>query len=515
MATGKLTVRQKMINMMYLVLTALLALNVSAEILKAFHLVEVSMVKAGENIDKKNQDIIKAINEYVENNPTDEKGKAAQASAQKVTAVAEEGLKYVGELKEKLIADAGGRKDGNPEEEIAEASNIEKHANYLIVQGKGAELKAKINEWRDRMLAEVDTSVRRNIKSDLNTEVSSNTKQTWESVMFEHTPVAAVVTLLTKIENDIKNTQAQVLDELRKSLTKVNVVVDQFEAKIIPNNGTYITAGGKYSADIFLAASSSRSTFDLTVGGTPVKVENGIGKYEITATGEGEKKYKAVITQKQLDGTTKTYEAEGSYTVVKPLAVVSATKMNVIYRGIENPISVSVPGYSANLISVSTDVGTLTPAGQPGTYNLTVPLNNQAKELKISVSAKTPDGVKKMGEQIYRIKNVPKPTPMLGAIESNGTYSPAQLKSAAFVYAALKDFPFEGIKYTPVSYKIIYVPKRGDASLFTGNGQAITPQIKAAFNNARPGDKVILTDIRAQGPVGLVPLPTSLTIDIQ
>ncbi|MFN4083160.1 MAG: gliding motility protein GldM [Bacteroidia bacterium] len=515
MAGGKLTVRQKMINMMYLVLTALLALNVSAEILKAFHLVEVSMVKAGENIDKKNEDIIKAINEYVENNPSDEKGKDAQSRATKVASIADEALAYIGELKQTLITGAGGRKDGNPDEEIAEASNIEKHANLLINQGKGAELKGKINEWREKMLAEVDSASKKNIKSDLNTDVSPNSKQTWESEMFEHSPVAAVVTLLTKIENDVKNTEAQVLEELRKSLTKVNVVVDQFEAKIIPNNGTYITAGGKYSADIFLAASSSRSTFDLNVSGTPVKVENGIGKYEVTASGEGEKKYKAVISQKQLDGTTKTYEAEGSYFVVKPLAVVSATKMNVIYRGIENPISVSVPGYSANQISVSTDIGTLTSAGQAGTYNLTVPVSNQAKELKVSVSAKTPDGVKKMGEQIYRIKNVPKPTPMLGAIEANGAYSPAQLKSSQFVFAALKDFPFEGIKYTPVSYKIIYVPKRGDANVFSGRDQTITPEIKAAFNNAKSGDRVILTDIRAQGPVGLVPLPTSLTIDVQ
>jgi gliding motility-associated protein GldM len=515
MAGGKLTVRQKMINMMYLVLTALLALNVSAEILKAFHLVEVSMVKAGENIDKKNQDILKAINDYVENNPSDAKGKDARDRAERVSKIADEALVYLKELKETLIAGAGGRKDGDPEAEISEASNIEKHANLLIVQGKGAELRAKINEWREKMIAEVDSAGKINIKSDLNTETSPNSKQSWESEMFEHSPVAAVVTLLTKIENDVKNTEAQVLEELRKDLTKVNVVVDQFEAKIIPNNGTYITAGSKYSADIFLAASSSRSTFDLSVSGTPVKVEGGIGKYEVIATGEGEKKYKAVISQKQLDGTSKTYEAEASYFVVKPLAVVSATKMNVIYRGIDNPISVSVPGYSATQISVSTDVGTLTSAGQAGTYNLNVPINNSARELKISVSAKTPEGVKKMGEQVYRIKNVPKPTPMLGAIESNGTYTPAQIKSAAFVYAALKDFPFEGISYTPVSYKIIFVPKRGDAQLFLGNGQAITPQIKAAFNNVRSGDKIILTDIRANGPVGLVPLPTSLTIDVQ
>ena len=361
MSGGKLTVRQKMINMMYLVLTALLALNVSAEILKAFHLVEVSMEKAGVNIDKKNEAILKAIDKYVENNPTDAKGVDAKKKSKDVDKIAKEALAYVKALKDELVAGAGGRKEGedgkpDPDGEINEASNIEKHANLMIVKGRGAEMKIKINDWRKGMINILPEADRATVKSDLIAEDAKN-GQSWESEMFEHSPVAAVVTLLTKTENDIKNTEAQVLDELNKGLTKVNIVVDQFEAKIIPNNGTYITAGGKYSADIFLAASSSRSTFDLNVGGSNVNVESGIGKYEVTASGEGEKKYTAKISQKQIDGTTKSYTAEGSYFVVKPLAVVSATKMNVVYRGLENPISVSVPGYSAIQTKVKRSLG--------------------------------------------------------------------------------------------------------------------------------------------------------------
>lgn len=521
MAGGKVTVRQKMINMMYLVLTALLALNVSAEILKAFHLVEVSMEKAGLNIDKKNESILKSIDKYVDNNPSDVKGKDAKVKSDQVDKIAKEALTYIKALKDELIAGAGGRKEGedgkpNPEGEISEASNIEKHANLLIVQGKGKELKAKINEWRNSMINILPDADRANVKSDLIAEDDKKTGESWEGEMFEHSPVAAVVTLLTKTENDIKNTEAQVLDELNKGLTKVNIVVDQFEAKIIPNNGTYITAGGKYSADIFLAASSSRSTFDLNVGGSAVKVESGIGKYEVTASGEGEKKYTAKISQRQLDGTMKTYDAEGSYFVVKPLAVVSATKMNVVYRGLENPISVSVPGYSASQTIVTSSLGSLKPADQAGTFNLSIPATDATKELTISVSVKTPDGVRKMGEgQKYRIKNIPRPTPMLGSIEASGSASVAVLRSSAFVITNLKDFAFEGVKYTPTRYDIVFQPKKGDARVFSGNGPIIPNEAKAAFNNARPGDRVILTNIKATGPNGNVPLPSSLAILVQ
>lgn len=520
MAGGKVTVRQKMINMMYLVLTALLALNVSAEILKAFHLVEVSMEKAGLNIDKKNESILKSIDKYVDNNPSDVKGKDAKVKSDQVDKIAKEALTYIKALKDELIAGAGGRKEGedgkpNPEGEISEASNIEKHANLLIVQGKGKELKSKINEWRNSMINILPDADRANVKSDLIAEDDKKTGESWEGEMFEHSPVAAVVTLLTKTENDIKNTEAQVLDELNKGLTKVNIVVDQFEAKIIPNNGTYITAGGKYSADIFLAASSSRSTFDLNVGGSAVKVESGIGKYEVTASGEGEKKYTAKISQRQLDGTMKTYDAEGSYFVVKPLAVVSATKMNVVYRGLENPISVSVPGYSASQTTVTSSLGSLRPAAQAGTFNLSIPVGDVNKELVVSVSVKAPEGVKKMGEQRYRIKNIPKPTPMLGAIEASGAVTTSQLRSVAFIYAALKDFAFEGVSYTPTSYSIVFAPKRGDARVFQGNGPTVPNDAKAAFNTARPGDRVILTNIKAQGPAGQVIVPTSLAVEVK
>jgi gliding motility-associated protein GldM len=516
MAGGNVSPRQKMINMMYLVLTALLALNVSAEILKAFHLVEVSMERAGANIDSKNASILAAINKFVVANKNDAKGIAAKASAEKVDKVAKDAVKYVRELKELLIANAGGRKDGLPDGEILDAQNMEKHANYLINQKHGEELRKKIDEWRTSMINALPADKRALVKSDLVITPPKDASHTWESELFEHAPLAAVSTLLTKIENDIKTTEAQVLDELNKDLTVSDFIVTDFSAEVIPENGTYITQGGKYSAKIFLAASSSRQSFDLTVNGSPVKVENGIGMYETTASGEGEKKYTAVITQRKLNGEVKRYEKESSFTVVKPLAVVSATKMNVVYRGLENPISISVPGYSATELIVTSSFGNLAKDGQPGTFKLTVPGSDvTTKELTISVSVKTPDGVKKMGEQKYRLKNVPRPTLQLGGIEVSGPVSMGQVKSAASINTPLKDFVFEGVSYKPTSYQIVYSPRSGPPVVEAGNGPLLSSRMKSILQSVKIGDRIIVTGVKAIGPQGAVPIPSALVVEVK
>jgi gliding motility-associated protein GldM len=207
MAGGNISPRQKMINMMYLVLTAMLALNVSAEILKAFHMVEVSMDKAGVNIDEKNKNTLKAIESYHTKNPGDAKGTEAYNNSLKAAKTADDAVKYLSDLKNMLIEQADGRKDGDPDGELTKADNIELHANYLIVKDQGANgeaLKKKINDTKNQLIALLPKDKQAEVKSDLTTETSKGSTQTWQSEMFEHTPLAAVVALLSKTVNDVK-----------------------------------------------------------------------------------------------------------------------------------------------------------------------------------------------------------------------------------------------------------------------------------------------------------------------
>ncbi|MES2560627.1 MAG: gliding motility protein GldM [Bacteroidota bacterium] len=517
MAGGNISPRQKMINMMYLVLTAMLALNVSAEILKAFHMVEVSMDKAGVNVDQKNMNSLKAISSYHEKNPGDAIGTDIHNKALQVQKIADDASKYVTELKDLLIAQADGRKEGIADEELLRPDNIEMHANYLIVKDGGANgeaLRKKIEETRDKLIGVLPKDKQGLVKSDLTTQTEKGSTQTWQSEMFEHTPLAAVVALLSKTVNDIKNTESQVLDILKAGLTDDIVIVSNFEAKVIPNNGTYITIGSEYSADIFLAA-STRQEADIKVGGATVKVENGVGKYTVNPSREGEIEYSGVITTKRSGGKIETYPFKSSFTALKPLAVISATKMNVVYIGLDNPISVSVPGYSANQVQVACSAGgTLSKDKQAGTYLLRV--TGTAKEVEITASVKDPKGsVKKMGIQKYRVRPIPKPMPMLGSIEQSGPVSAGVLKSAAFVFANLKDFAFEGVKFTPFEYTIVYQPKKGDGRAYKGTSQTVSPEIRAVLANVRMGDRITLLQVKANGPAGGVVIPASLSLEVK
>jgi hypothetical protein len=186
-----------------------------------------------------------------------------------------------------------------------------------------------------------------------------------------------------------------------------------------------------------------------------------------------------------------------------------------VYIGLDNPISVSVPGYSPSQVQVSASAGgTLVRDKQEGTYLLKV--SGSAREIEISASVKDSKGqVKKMGIQKYRVRPIPKPTPMLGSIEASGPVSAGVLKSAAFVYANLKDFAFEGVKFTPIEYYLIFQPKKGESRAFKGSGANVTPEMRSALNNARSGDRITLAQIKAVGPAGPVIIPTALSIEVK
>lgn len=523
MAGGNISPRQKMINMMYLVLTALLALNVSAEILKAFHLVEVSLEKSSVNVDTKNTQVMKGVDKYHKDFPDDPNGTMVFNNASKARQIAGDLIKFIEDLKTEIVAGAEGRKedsngDGKTEdEEIQKADDTEKHANLMINNKKGEELRAKINKARQDLIALVPKEKQATIKSDLITDdfKEEGEEKKWESVMFEHTPAAAVVTLLTKIQNDTRNTEAQVLDMLKGMLTEDIVVVENFTAKVIPNNGTFITQGGKYSADIFLAA-STRQEANITVNGSALKVEGGIGKYELVASGEGEKKYKGVITTKRSNGKVETYDFEGSYFVLKPLAVISATKMNVVYKNLPNPISVSVPGYSSKQIQVTCSAGGKLAPDPKVDGGFTCTVDGSQREITISVSVKGPDGVvKKMGEQKYRVKAVPSPIPALGSIEASGPVPVGTIRAQKVVFAKLNNFVYEGIGYDVTGFGMRYIPKAGTSKIMKASGRTLSPEMQAVIQNARTGDQIIFAEIKATGPNGNITLPQFLNIDVR
>jgi gliding motility-associated protein GldM len=522
MSQATLTPRQKMINMMYLVLTAMLALNVSAEILKAFHLVEVGLDKSASSIEIRNITVVSAIDKYCSEFVNDTNAKRIQQKAHEVRKIAGVTVKYLNDVKQEVVKGANGRKEdsnGNGEtddEEIVQGDNIERHANLMMNEKKGEEIRKRINETRDGMLATLKVEDQQRVKTDLYTHdftVEGET-QKWESVMFEQSPAAAVVTLLSELQNDVRNTEAQVLDILKEGIAGTDFIVDQLEPKVIANTN-YVTLGSEYSAEIFVAASSSKQEATITVEGNTIPVQNGIGRYKIKPNAEGEFEYSGVITARKPNGEMANFPFTQKYTALKPMAVISATELNVMYIGLDNPIAVSVPGYSANDIKVSTSGGTLVPGATRGTYLVKVDAS-AGREITVTASVRGDNGgMKEMGTQKYRVRNVPKPLPALGAIDASGSVSAGQLAATQYIFTPLKDFIYQSVKYTPVEYTIIYFPRGKSGVPYRGYGTAITPEISAVFRNARSGDRVILAQVRAEGPSGKVTLPSSLTLEVR
>jgi gliding motility-associated protein GldM len=499
MAGGKVTVRQKMINMMYLVLTALLALNVSKDILHAFHLVEVSMNESGVNIDQKNAYILSAFKADYAKRP--EKVKPFYDKAKKADKITKEFIAYVDKLKEEIEKGAGGRKeDGNPKAELNKNDDIENHANLLIVQGKGAELKAKINKTRKDLLALLDKQDQKKIKSDLIAEDDpKKAPQTWESELFEHSPAAAVVTLFAKIKNDAKNTEAQVLETLSKAIDKSSQTFDKVVAKIIPKSG-FVMSGGKFEADIMLVAYDSKQQNDVIINGNTIKPEGGVAKYEAPAAGEGTQKVSGYIDFQGKDGNQKlAFETE--YTVFKGAATISADAMNVMYIGLENPVSISVPGFPPSSVIATMSNGSLSKKSSTS-YIAKV---SKRGEAIIRVSVKMDDGTtKSMGQAKFRVRNIPKPIAQLGTLQNGEIQSVGTIRANANrIYGSLGEgFAFEGIRYTVIDYVFLFVPRRGEPRTIRGRGQNLDGGMKSLIQRMRSGDRILLDQIRAKGPDG-------------
>lgn len=528
MAGGKLSARQKMINMMYLVLTALLALNVSKEILKAFHLMEVSFNKANANVEKKNIGLISTLRDQAKTRP--EEVKPYLARAEEVLKTSAEFVKYIETLKTTLIGQTEGRKDPvdgeiKGETELSEADNIELHAHYLFKNpgdAKAKELTNKVNDTREKLLSllksgngvtvkEADFNKIKTI-TNLKTDFDKTKYPGWAEMYFEHSPLAGVITMLTKIQNDCRNTEADIVELLAKSVDADKTTFDKLEAKVIANSSA-VMVGSEYRAEVLLVASNSTSDNPVIVGGRALPMENGAGIYTARPSNQGVFTWGGVIQVKGPTGI-KPYEFKAEYQAFQGGATISADAMNVLYIGLENPVSISVAGYSPNdiIASISGGGGTLSKTAKGYVAKVTT---SSLTGCTIVANVKMKDGsTRKMGEKMYRIKSVPKPESMFGTIES-GTAPAAALLAQNTIRAVLANFVFEGISFTVTSYNAMYVPKRGQAEAIPGTGAAITPQLKSFITRAKRGDKVLVDDIQAVGPGGIKKRLGPISITIQ
>ena len=348
----KLSPRQKMINLMYLVLMAMLALNVSSDVLNGFSLVDEGLNRSKENESSQNAAIYKTLDEAMEQNP--EKVKEWYNKAQNVRQRSDSLYQLAEDLKWAIVREADG-KDGDILN-INNKENLEAATHVMLAPGigRGGELYKAINGYRS-FITEMsnDSSMRKIISDNLSTTVPTKAKvlgKNWQEYMFENTPVIASVTLLTKLQNDVRSAEGEILHQLVANIDIKDVRVNEISAFVIPNAQT-VVRGGRFSADIIMAAVDTTARPEIYIGNTLLKSSN--GHYETICNSTGDFTLRGYLIMRNGNGEEIRRDFAQPYTVVEPAATVSATMMNMLYAGYQNPISVSVPGVPKNKVSMS------------------------------------------------------------------------------------------------------------------------------------------------------------------
>ena len=492
-----------MINLMYVVLMALLALNVSTEVLNGFSVVEESLRRTTSNASQENQAIYDDFEEQVKKNP--QKVKQWFDKAMQVRQMSDSLYQLAADLKLAIVQEADGS-DGDINN-IRNKEDLEAATQVMLApgRGRGDELYRAVSNFRERILTMVtDETQRKSIASSLSTTPSSTAKamgKNWQEYLFEDMPVAAAVTLLSKLQNDVRYAEGEVLNHL---LTLTNTDLSQLkvnwiDAFVIPQSRV-VMRGSKYQSQIVLAAIDSTQRPTVYVNGA--RLSNNKGLYEVTTSSSGTFDYSGYIEVVGRDGVVYKRDFKSSYTVIDPVATVSATMMNVFYTGIDNPVSIAVPGLGEGTLSASMTNGTLTRSGNGW---IARPAQVGA-ECVITVSVEI-DGVRtNVGSTTFKARKLPDPTPYIALGGDNrfkgGRLAKGTLLSAPGLHAAIDDGLLD-IEFKVVSFETISIGSMGEAIPEISAGSSFSERQKASFKRMKRGTRFFISRVKAVGPDGV------------
>jgi gliding motility-associated protein GldM len=516
--------RQKMINMMYLVLTAMLALNVASEVLESFRIVDASLTQTLNNIKRKNDQIYSAFDAAYIANPT--KVKDWKDKAEQVNKKTSELIVKIKDLKEELVLASGGipLKEAKAEGGfmlsssepfivnskgdtvlIKKEDDLNTPSEIMIQKKKANDLKTSINGYRDFLASYLEdgSTLRENVMKQLDTPdprvdlSEGGEKKTWESLHFESKPLIAVITLLSKMQIDIENAETNVISSLFSQIDAASFKFNRLGARILAKS-TYVLQGDEFEAEIFLAAEDTTQQPEIYVGNTKLTMRDGKGIYKASGSQIGTFKWGGLIKYKNPEGNINSYPFQGEYQVGKPSATISPTKMNVMYVGIANPIKVSVPGVaSENLVVAMTNGGRIEKAGDD---YLAYPskLDATGKNTSITVSARFGSETRPMGSMEFRVKQVPPPVATISG-RNGGNLKKEELLAEDGVFAELKDFDFD-LKFKVTQFDVnisgTYV------KTFSAKDNKFTSEQRDQFSKLSVGGIIYIDNIMAKGDDG-------------
>lgn len=494
--------RQKMINMMYLVLTALLALNVSSEILNAFKTVNRSLETTNATVNVSTVNILKSLEDKTKKTETAERASKWYPKAIEIQKQTSELYSYIQGLKDEILIGAGGV-PGDMTKSFKE-DNLDIATRIMVEKGKGKELYKKLDEYKKKVLA-VDPAIQaafaNSLQIDLTTPPTKNKgNNTWEAAYFRMVPTVAAMTILSKFQNDIKTSENKLVAFCHEQVGKVEIIFDAYAA-IVGQNSNYLMPGQDIEIKAGIGAFSKQARPTITIGGSAITIgDEGYAVQKIPAGAMGNHSVPIRISYfNQITGKEEIVEKTVEYTVGQANASIALDKMNVLYINVDNPLSIAASGGGDDKIqvSISGGGGSITRVGN-GKYNARV--NSVTDDCRITVSV---DG-KVAGASQFRVRTIPDPAATVGAFPSGENVPAGAFKAQAGVSAWIKDFPFE-LKYTVQSFVVeADDPETGDIIEAPCTGNTWSPKAQSAINKLRSGSLITIRDIRAIGPDGRV-----------
>ncbi|MGJ8592229.1 MAG: gliding motility protein GldM [Aquaticitalea sp.] len=492
MAGGKLSARQKMINLMYLVFIAMLALNMSKEVLSAFGLMNERISDSNQSATVRNAAFMQGLADKVEEQPA--KYQPLKAQADQIDALSSEFNSYLEGIKTELMATV---EDPTAYEKMDKTNHLdEKWFSGDKVTKAGQEFLDNIDKYRNGVIAVLGDS-NKDIQADIVKKFSPSTVTTsagitkpWLTYHFEGFPMVASLTKITQMQADVKTVESEVLSSMLAGKLKIEASLTNFDAIVVPSKTAFFS-GEEFTGTIILGKKDNTLRADkVIINGKELDadaMQAGKTVLKFPAGAVGEREIKGEFQFKEGDSII-TIPVQSTYAVVpKPnSATISADKMNVVYRGVVNPMTISFAGVSDNNVSVSAPG--LSKGSGVGKYNISP---GQGRELVINVTGTLPDGSKVSDKATFRIKDIPKPSGTIAGQQDNVSL-PKQNVEIGTVGAVLNDFDFE-LSLAVTSFKV-KVPGQPSVNV---NGNKMNDQAKNAIRKASRGDGIQIFDIKA------------------
>ena len=522
MAGGNVSARQKMINLMYLVFIAMMAMNMSKEVLSAFGLMEAKFAESNVTTSETNQALLNDLITKGDEKP--EEFAVAANKAQQINVISDEFYKYIETLKRDLLK-AGGYEivpeTGKLPFEAMDKTDILDEMWFTgdRVTKAGAAVLARIEQYKSDVKGVLGTDVKykkavERFEKRFSTSSVTNKdgkKIDWLDYNYKGFPAIASYTKLTAMQNDVKVTEASMFNLFLGNTLTEAVSLKNYQAIVLADKSAFF-AGEKFQGKVVLGKYANVTPTKLVVQGQEINIASaidstGAATLDFNVGNIGEKKIDGQFTFLE-DGKPLEIPIVGNYVVVpRPKeASVAADKMNVLYRGLENPMTISFAGVPDSKVSVSAPG--LRKAGGQGKYIINPPSGSQ--NLIVSVVATLDDGTKVNSKKSFRIKNIPNPVGKIAGKSGSIKLNKRDVTTSR-VLADFGDFVYD-LNPTVSAFDLTVL-----GETVTVSGNRLNPAAKALINNAPRRSLVIIDNIkvRVKGVSGVeIPPAAAITVKL-